>query len=151
MDKFSIKQVYNKLRGVFVKVDWRRLTCNNCGCPKWVFILQLVMLRRIYTKDRLARWGLIQNKVCSLCEEEDESIEHLFFECTFSNALWTTMLRWMGLHRAAMGWQQEVTWAINYAKGQNAAADAYRLVLGAVFIIYGLRETTDNSKGRRVR
>ena len=31
---FSIKEAYKKLRGSYVKVDWRRLLCNNKATPK---------------------------------------------------------------------------------------------------------------------
>lgn len=36
---FSAKQMYLKLRGDFLEVDWRRLLCNNAAPPKWAFIL----------------------------------------------------------------------------------------------------------------
>lgn len=38
-EKWTIKKVYRLLRGQFEKVAWRRLMCNNLGCPSWTFIL----------------------------------------------------------------------------------------------------------------
>lgn len=86
--QFSIKKLYNKLRGEFQKVSWRRMMCNNYSCPKWIFVLQLVAHDRLYTKDRLSKWGIVQDLICPLCDSEDESIEHLFFRCAYSTELW---------------------------------------------------------------
>ncbi|XP_059302122.1 uncharacterized protein LOC132054068 [Lycium ferocissimum] len=40
-NSYSIKKVYLQMRGVFQKVDWRKITCNNDGLPKWQFLLNL--------------------------------------------------------------------------------------------------------------
>lgn len=60
----SIKKIYNKLRGDYPKVSWRRLICNNSGYPKWIFTLQLAALGRLYTRDRLAKWGVTTELIC---------------------------------------------------------------------------------------
>ncbi|XP_070028797.1 uncharacterized protein [Nicotiana sylvestris] len=88
----SIEKIYNKLRGDYPKVSWKRLICNNSGYPKWIFILQLEALGRLYTRDRLAKWGVMTELICPLCDNHDESIEHLFFKCNFSASLWGKML-----------------------------------------------------------
>ncbi|KAH0720491.1 hypothetical protein KY284_005521 [Solanum tuberosum] len=53
-NKYSINAMYMKLRGEYIKVSWRRMTCNNQGSPKWIFALYLAINRRLYTRDRLA-------------------------------------------------------------------------------------------------
>ncbi|CAN4105320.1 unnamed protein product [Withania somnifera] len=70
LEKFSIKQVYQLLRGDHQKVKWRKLICNNAACPTWMFILYLVFHGRLLTKD--------------ICEDGNENIEHLFFSCPYS-------------------------------------------------------------------
>ncbi|KAK4369245.1 hypothetical protein RND71_013037 [Anisodus tanguticus] len=42
MSSFTIKSIYQKLRGTFRKVSWRRMVCNNEGSPKWLFHFTLV-------------------------------------------------------------------------------------------------------------
>lgn len=66
--QFSTKMVYQKIRGTFQKVPWKRLVCNNYGCPKWIFILRLVAHGRLSIKDRLVHWGLNVNPFCPICE-----------------------------------------------------------------------------------
>jgi len=49
----------------------------------------------LHTRDKLRRWGFSILSTCLLCNQHDESREHLFFECTFSDAVWfyfTSML-----------------------------------------------------------
>ncbi|XP_075099695.1 uncharacterized protein LOC142176344 [Nicotiana tabacum] len=135
--QFSIKKFYHMLKGDFHKISWRRLMCNNPGCKKWTFILQLVALGRIYTKDRLLKWGVVTNLVCPLCNTEDESIEHLFFSCKFSAELWTKLLNWQGINILPMGWSQEVNWAINHAKRKNAKAGIFRMMMaGCIYYLW---------------
>lgn len=50
IDKFSIKEIYKAFRGDYQKVEWRRLTCNNAACPKWIFILYLALQSRLLTQ-----------------------------------------------------------------------------------------------------
>ncbi|XP_059294457.1 uncharacterized protein LOC132047424 [Lycium ferocissimum] len=85
---FSIKQVYLKLRGNHPKVSWRRFVCNNHGAPKWIFILYLALNRRLYTRDRLKKWGIIEQPPFRPVCTENETVDHLFFKCGFSTTIW---------------------------------------------------------------
>lgn len=100
--KFTIKLIYSKLRGTYTKVDWRRLICNNYGASKWKFILFLATWQRLLTRDRLAKWKTIPDTSCVLCTSVDESLEHLFFQCHYSAAIWNKVLIRMGIQRRSM-------------------------------------------------
>lgn len=127
---YSIREMYNKLRGDFPKVTWRQLTCNNQGCPKWLFIMYLAIQNRLYTRDRLSKRGVITCQTCSLCEIVLESHQHLFFECIYSETVWL-LLAWQGINRQAQGWEDEITWAITHTNGRQAQAETYRTTLAA--------------------
>lgn len=81
MEHFSIRKIYKKLRSDFEKAPWRRLICNSFGAPEWIFILRLAAHGRLYTRDRLAQWGIVLHQICPLCHQHNESISHLFFKC----------------------------------------------------------------------
>ncbi|XP_070011177.1 uncharacterized protein LOC142162437 [Nicotiana tabacum] len=114
-NNYSIRDVYNKLRGEFTKVPWRRVLRNNDSCPKWLFIVYIAIQSRLYTKDRLMKWGSITSAECVLCEENDEDHEHLFFKCKFSATIWERLLKWAGVGQAARKWNEEISWAIKFA------------------------------------
>ncbi|KAK4727001.1 hypothetical protein R3W88_031918 [Solanum pinnatisectum] len=119
------------LKGEYNKVPWRRLTYNNLGSPKWVFALYVAIHRRLYTKDRLSKWGIIEDDVCALCKEEGETHQHLFFSCIFSKQIWHKMLKWQLITRGCEGWNEELEWAIGYAKRKSIVADVYRMAIAA--------------------
>ncbi|XP_059310884.1 uncharacterized protein LOC132062306 [Lycium ferocissimum] len=96
---FSIKKMYVLKRDNFQKVHWKKLTCNNDGSPKWIFVLNLTAQNRLLTRDRLASWGITQDVICPLCNVENESANHLFFACTFSEGIWAKILAWQGIRR----------------------------------------------------
>uniref|UniRef100_A0A1S3ZZZ4 Reverse transcriptase zinc-binding domain-containing protein n=1 Tax=Nicotiana tabacum TaxID=4097 RepID=A0A1S3ZZZ4_TOBAC len=117
-------------------MPWRKPVRNNGGMPKWTFILYLAILGKLNTRDKLARWGVTNEPLYPLCNIEEESIEHLFFKCTFAASIWRKLLQWMGINRQAMKWCQEVEWAYSNAKGRSANAEIYRIALaGCVYYV----------------
>ena len=56
--------------------------------PKHSMIAWMTMINRLPTKDRLKSWGMAVDGTCVLCKQEEESRDHLFFECLFSQKLW---------------------------------------------------------------
>ncbi|XP_060211711.1 uncharacterized protein LOC132639268 [Lycium barbarum] len=130
MPSFSIKNVYHKMLGTHTKVPWRKLMCNNPGSPKWLFILFLVIHRRLYTKDRLIRWGMQICPKCPLCENEPECIDHLFFQCSVTTAVWK-ILQWQGIRRTARSWSEELQWCETRNTGKGSDATIYRMSLAA--------------------
>lgn len=56
-DNISIRAIYNKMRSDYPKTHWRRLICNNQSSPRWSFILYMAVQNRLYTRDRLIKWG----------------------------------------------------------------------------------------------
>ncbi|OIS98987.1 hypothetical protein A4A49_60908, partial [Nicotiana attenuata] len=66
---------------------------------------------------------------CELCNKEEESIDHLFFSCPYTSKVWTVLLKWQGIRRKAMQWNEELNWAVKYYKGRSIKAELYRLIL----------------------
>ena len=47
------------------------------------------MLKRLPTKDRLITWGLVVPDMYVLWTSQVESHQHLFFECSYTGAIWS--------------------------------------------------------------
>ncbi|XP_019224105.1 PREDICTED: uncharacterized protein LOC109205806 [Nicotiana attenuata] len=131
IEKFSVKDMHKSMQGEFQKESWRKLVCNNHGLPKWIFILSLAIQDKLATKERLARWGTIEDKTCSLCQRENETVQHLFFDWEMPATLWQTLLHWQGIKRTKNDWQEELKWIERVAKGKSAGAAICRMVLAA--------------------
>ncbi|XP_019252821.1 PREDICTED: uncharacterized protein LOC109231629 [Nicotiana attenuata] len=137
INNFSIKNMYGKLRGEFDRVPWRKLVHSSIGVPKWNFIVHLAAHRRLMIKDWLRGLGYVEDVTCSLCNSEEETVDHLFFKCTFASRIWTAMLQWQGIQRQPMMWANELEWAGKYYRGRSTTAELHKLVLaGTLYYIW---------------
>jgi hypothetical protein len=54
------------------------------------------MLHRILTtKENLFNWNIIDSDLCSFCEEEIETLCHIFVECEVTKIFWTHLQKWI--------------------------------------------------------
>lgn len=132
VDTFSIKGIYREVRGDFTKVLQRRLICNNQGSPKWTFILYLARQEIFYTKDRLEKCGIHIDLVCSLCNIEPETNQHLFLDCTMISGFWKRILCWLSITWSSQGWSDKIIWATTHVLAKSLQAEVYRIVLTAI-------------------
>lgn len=101
------------------------------GSPKWIFTPRLAILDRLATKERLARWGVATDLLCPFCNQVNESLNHLFFQCCVSGAIWKKLFTWQGIHRNSLSRQEEITWAVQCCGGHSKGSTIYRIVLDA--------------------
>ena len=57
----------------------------------------LVAHNRCWTADRLAKKGLAHLEKCPLCDQEEETINHLLLSCVFARQTWFEILLGLGL------------------------------------------------------
>ncbi|KAJ0895798.1 putative RNA-directed DNA polymerase [Helianthus annuus] len=70
--------------------------CWNKWCPiKVNFLTWRLFLNRLPTKVALRRRNFqITSSDCVLCEEAEESCDHLFAACSFTQEIWEEVFRW---------------------------------------------------------
>nr|XP_009766976.1 PREDICTED: uncharacterized protein LOC104218229 [Nicotiana sylvestris]XP_016484890.1 PREDICTED: uncharacterized protein LOC107805375 [Nicotiana tabacum] len=90
-----------------------------------------VQRMRLATKERLARWGVVTDQTCSLCNKEIETVQHMFFKCEITGKIWNGLLSWQGIQRTQHAWQEEITWLAKVTKGKSARAAICRMTLAA--------------------
>nr|XP_016505941.1 PREDICTED: uncharacterized protein LOC107823746 [Nicotiana tabacum] len=127
----TINYIYKMLKQDHQKMPWRKLICNNGGMPKWIFILYVAIMGKLDTRDTLGRRGITNNLLCPICNEEEESMKHLFFKCTYTTTIWEKLLQWMNVNRRPIEWSQEIEWACNNVRGRSANAEIYRIALAS--------------------
>jgi hypothetical protein len=69
--------------------------------PKCKLFIWLAAHKRCWTLNRLARRGLPHPEHCPLCDQEDETLDHLLVSCVFTRKFWYMVLRQVGLHSLA--------------------------------------------------
>ncbi|XP_021858307.2 uncharacterized protein [Spinacia oleracea] len=107
--KYSIKNMYKCLKGESQKVEWKRLICNNSASPKSVFVLWLAIQNRLPTRDRLLSWHMDIDGTFTLCNQVDESVDHLFFNCDYASAVWDAVIQKVGHGETRPPFTEEIT------------------------------------------
>lgn len=94
------------------------------------------------TKDRLRSWGMQLDGICSLCNSEDESYHHLFFDCSFSTVVWQTLVTKNRVHRMSNKLGEVLCWCCSNVSGKGLSCPALKCTLAAT--VYGLWRKRNN-------
>jgi len=98
------------------KQIWKSWAPGKCK-----FFLWIAALNRIWTADRLARKGLSHPAACPLCDQAEETADHLLVACVFSRQVWFTVLQTYNLQTLAPlndlsfligGWPLAIEWMV---------------------------------------
>lgn len=90
---YSTGSTYSYLRGDLDEVSWAYAVWFSYGIPRQQFHTWLVVLDRCPTRDRLLSWGLQTSPLCLLCNNDHESRDHIYFNCSYSFDLWELSAR----------------------------------------------------------
>ena len=72
--------------------DWKKIYQIpwQCSIDSKSRAFQYRFLQRIIvTNVKLQKFGKVDSELCTFCKTEEESLEHLFFKCSFVENLWT--------------------------------------------------------------
>ena len=83
-DNYCIRDVYMSYFDNHPKATWSKFLWNRASAPKGKFILWMILLSKLKTKDKLFQMKYLQDKCCPLCNTTFETISHIFFHCPFS-------------------------------------------------------------------
>lgn len=86
--------------------QFRSLIWDTWAPAKLKIFAWLLHQDRLWCNDRLQRRGWNNSYFCQLCRRNLESAEHLFWECSFTKAIWTNLATWQ--HCQAL---QPATWS----------------------------------------
>jgi hypothetical protein len=94
---FSSKSCYNVLFfGSTVFEPWERLW-KTWAPPKCKFFLWLAIRNRCCIADRLQKRGMPHPDVCPMCDQAQETIQHLLNACILAGQFWHKVLAVFGL------------------------------------------------------
>lgn len=102
---FSSASIYLSIQDPAPPVPWFRLIWLKQGIPKHKTMAWLMLLNRCPTRDRLLSWGLQTDPLCLLCNQENESRNHLLFLCPFSTTVWNHFSTQFGLFTPSPSWE----------------------------------------------
>ncbi|XP_039035162.1 uncharacterized protein LOC120171541 [Hibiscus syriacus] len=107
----------------------------------------MVILDRLPTKDRLARFGLVVDNVCGLCGTGMESRDHLFADCSYAKDVWSSVLTACDISHVFHSWDELFHWLLANLKGKSARVCILKLAwTGYLYFIW--RERNSRLYGR---
>jgi hypothetical protein len=133
---YSAKSAYNGLFMGSISFGHFTRVWKTWALPKCRFFIWLAAHNRCWTTDRLAKKGLNDHEKCLLCDQAEETLDHLLVACSFSRVFWYQLFWKFGLHSLApqpavtsfMNWWEEVSEVVSGVtrKGLNSL-----IILGA--------------------
>ena len=113
IDEAVSKNVYKEIRAKFERTPTaeKKFTDLYSGkCLDWHEINKLpfkilvdtksrefqykILNRYLVTNSFLCKIGLITSPLCTFCEQENESLEHLFITCSYTTSFWLDFICW---------------------------------------------------------
>ncbi|GJV32918.1 RNA-directed DNA polymerase, eukaryota, reverse transcriptase zinc-binding domain protein [Tanacetum coccineum] len=91
-NNFSTNRAWKDWRDHERKVDWCDLVWFSNCTPKHSFIVWMAVRDKHTTQLRIMKWYPEKQLKCSLCGMQLDSLNHLFFECNYSNMVWKEMM-----------------------------------------------------------
>ena len=91
-EQFSSKSCYKAFfMGSISFEPWKRLW-KTWAPPKYKFFLWLAIKNKCRTANRLKRRGLQHPLVYTLCDQRQETVQHLLCTCSFARQFWHDIL-----------------------------------------------------------
>ena len=90
---YSVKSAYNMLHAGSTPLLGHKLIWKTWAPLRIKIFLWLAFKRRHWTWDRRTRHGLEARELCYLCDQGQETIDHIIAACPFSREVWFYVLR----------------------------------------------------------
>ena len=117
--------------------------------PRASFILWLAVLQKLGTQDRLC----FPIAPCLLCHSQQESHDHLFFQCPLSMQIWSSVSYKGAFHVPTLAWTNFLSWLSVSWKGNSFGMQTRKLCLSVtIYHIWKERNSRlheNGPKGRR--
>ncbi|KAM6544056.1 hypothetical protein CsatB_008503 [Cannabis sativa] len=134
-EKYKVVVGFQSLRPSTCRVEWSSIVWSRMNMPKHSFIFWLSMLNRLKTKDRIQVYKQVEDTKCFFCQTEEETLQHLFFDCSFSSNCLKEIKDWLSWRMASNSLHRIVRW-IRKAKISKAKKDDSYCSFGSPSILH---------------
>ncbi|XP_077228472.1 uncharacterized protein LOC143861430 [Tasmannia lanceolata] len=140
---FSIKSAWNQVRKKHPVLEWTSSVWFKGSVPRQSLVTWQALTYKLSTRDRIMFLNPSRETRCPLCKVNPETIDHLFFKCSFSSWIWKSIL-WRFTHRRNLfrTLAKEEEWIRRNFRGRGQTAIAMRIAFNtAVYMIWLERNT----------
>lgn len=97
----------------------------------------VILTCKLLTKDRQCYFN---DKVCVLCNNYDETLDHIFFSCAFSNLIWSEIRSWLSMKKNMVKASTVLKAFRGISRGSSSLAKLRCNVLAAcIYMIWNAR------------
>ncbi|GJY09569.1 hypothetical protein Tco_0377754, partial [Tanacetum coccineum] len=131
---FSISNVWNSIRLRDDKVNWYALVLYASCIPRHAFNMWLIIKHKLKTQDLVRVWDASTSlgSVFPLCNNQQDSHDHLFFECSFSHNVWNHMKVYAGLGASVPNIYSIMSHLLPLAKRRSMKSVISKLVIECI-------------------
>ncbi|CAN1153013.1 LINE-1 retrotransposable element ORF2 protein [Linum perenne] len=92
MEKYKVSSVWNDLRPTGQIVPWYDVVWSGYNIPRRAVVTWLIVINRIYTKDKVSKWNSNVDERCVMCMDQRETRDHLFVQCSYTAQIVSNVL-----------------------------------------------------------
>ncbi|GAV59049.1 zf-RVT domain-containing protein, partial [Cephalotus follicularis] len=145
---FTTKAAWESIRYFAPEVGWASLVWHPARIPKHAFYLWLSILGALKTRDKLLLSGIVPSAMCSFNCRDNESVEHLFFACSYTHSIWKKVLGMCNINRQSLPWPEEIQWMEEHARGKKFPQILRKLAFGATVYHVWMEQNRRSFKNR---
>ncbi|GAV88622.1 zf-RVT domain-containing protein, partial [Cephalotus follicularis] len=128
---FSTKRAWESIRASAPPVGWAKVVWHPSRIPKHAFCLWMAILDALKTLYKLSQLGILPSACCLFNCDDNESLEHLFFACPYTQHIWIDILSKYNINRKILPWAEEILWFAKHANGKKPPQVFIKLAIGA--------------------
>ncbi|XP_031281863.1 uncharacterized protein LOC116140357 [Pistacia vera] len=129
--KFSIKSAWEVTRVHQHRVEWHHLVWFPKAIPRHSMITWMACKDRLQARDKLMRYGITYSNRCCFCNHGQETIDHLFFACPYTQRIWNRILELSSLGYVTRSWNDYVEHITSRWRKNKLKYSIGKLSLGA--------------------
>lgn len=109
---FSTRGTWLNIREEHQTCYWHKAIWFKHATPKYSFIAWVVIQGRLLTGDRMQLWNGNVDTSCVFCQEQMETLSHLFFECSYSRQIWENLMREVLKDKYTVEWRNLIRFSV---------------------------------------
>lgn len=90
--EYSAKSAYKWFLAGSTLFELTERIWKSWAPPRCKLFVWLTSLNRCWTADTLARRGLDHQESCPLCDQQEETVQHILVSCVFARDIWFQVL-----------------------------------------------------------
>ena len=118
-------------------MDWWPWMNNRWILPKHLFIIWIIAHKRLLTQTRLQHLNMSTQVTCFICDDGQETVNHLFARCRYSRVIFAKIGDWCGIKLPE---EDCINWWLHYRERSATKKIIVGIILAAsIYNLWNVR------------